>query len=420
MRVWIIPAIYALAAFVCGQVLPRLELWYSAPALGISPSSAQAGLSAASSGMMALTGVVFALAFIMVQFSAIAYSPRLVSWFIGDRTLYHSIGIFSFTFIFAFFTLAWVDRFGSGNVPGYSTLFVGLLLMISMFVFVRMVQRVVDLQMANVLRSVGDKGREVIAAKFRPFDHMPGAETNDVSGATPRLGPVSNIITYSGNPLTITRLEIDALVREARLSGGIIAMACGVGDTLVDGSIVMRVHGSTGGFSENNALRAVHLGAERTFEQDPKYPIRLLVDIAIKALSPAVNDPTTAVQAIDQIEDLLRRLIRQDLDVSRVKDSNGDLRLIIMIPTWEDYLALAFDETRQFGASSVQVMRRLRAALAGLLDGSPVLARAEATRRYLKQLDLAIELSQFDPEDKDKARHEDRQGLGLSRAQGLN
>ena len=315
---------------------------------------------------MALTGVVFALAFIMVQFSAVAYSPRLVSWFIGNRILYHAIGVFSFTFIFAFFTLAWVDRHGFGTVPSYSTLIVGILLMISMFLFVRMVQSVVDLQITNVLHTIGDRGRDVISDKLQALGPMQGALTSPACIEKIQLGPISKTITYVGYPRAVTQLEIGALIREARLSNGVIAMACGVGDTLVDGSIVMRVHGSTSGFSEKNALQAVHLGAERTFEQDPKYPIRILVDIAIIVLSPAVNDPTTAVQAIDQIEDLLRRVTQKDLNASHLKDVNGDLRLIIMLPTWEDYLALAFDEIRQFGAGSVQVMRRLRAALAGL------------------------------------------------------
>src|SRR5467141_2460896 len=92
-------------------------------------------------------------------------------------------------------------------------------------------------------------------------------------------------------------------------------------------------------------------------------PIRLLVDIAIKALSPAINDPTTAVQAIDQIEDLLRRLGGHDLDAGYARDADGDLRLIFPMPTWEDYLVLAFDEIRHYGSDSVQVMRRLRSAL---------------------------------------------------------
>src|SRR6187401_854436 len=120
-----------------------------------------------------------------------------------------------------------------------------------------------------------------------------------------------------------------------------------------------------------NLMRAVHLEAERTFQQDPKYPIRLLVDIAIKALSPAINDPTTAVQAIDQIEDLLRRLGRHDLDAGFARDPDGVLRVVVPMPTWEDYLTLAFDEIRQFGMTSTQVMRRLR-----------------AVERYLIHLDL--------------------------------
>jgi len=421
MRVWIIPMIYVAAAFAFGQVLPRFELAYVAQnLLGISVSSAQGCLAAAASGMMALTGVVFALAFIMVQFSAVSYSPRLVRMFIGDQTLYHSIGVFSFTFIFAFFTLAWVDRNGSGKVPGFSTLIVGILLIVSMFLFVRMIQRVIDLQIAPVLRSMGDKGREVIEACYRTLEPKQGAEPELKCIEESQLGALCRTVTYTGYPRIVTRLEIDSLVREARASGAVIAMACGVGDTLVDGNIIMRVHGATSGFSEKNAVRAVHLGAERTIEQDPKYPIRILVDIAIRALSPAVNDPTTAVQAIDQIEDLLRRLIRKDLDSPHIRDSQADLRLILLLPSWEDYLALAFDEIRQFGANSIQVVRRLRSALSELADISPTAGRADVTRRYLKQLDLGVDHSQFDFEDKQKAMREDRQGLGLSRPQGPN
>ena len=115
-------------------------------------------------------------------------------------------------------------------------------------------------------------------------------------------------------------------------------------------------------------MRSIHLGRDRTFEQDPKYPIRLLVDIAIKALSPAINDPTTAVQTIDQLEDLLHRLGRRELDTGYFGDANGILRLVIPMPTWEDYLALGFDEIRHYGVSSIQVMRRLRSALLGLAE----------------------------------------------------
>ena len=153
----------------------------------------------------------------------------------------------------------------------------------------------------------------------------------------------------------------------------------------------------------------------RTFEQDPKYPIRLLVDIAIRALSPAINDPTTAVQALDQIEDLLRRLGRRELDAGRAFDASGQVRLIFPVPTWQDYLELSFDEIRHFGAKSVQVIRRLRAALVGLADAVTVEERRAAILRYLDHLNLGVGRSEFDDLDQAAALQEDRQGLGLSR-----
>jgi uncharacterized membrane protein len=252
---------------------------------------------------------------------------------------------------------------------------------------------------------------------FRQLDQRPAVEWK--AGIEPaeraRFGPVSQTLVYSGHPRTIARLDADTLVRQGRQHEAVIVMASAVGDVLVDGSVVLRVHGAKGNLAEKELMRAIHLGPERTFEQDPKYPIRLLVDIAIKALSPAVNDPTTAVQAIDQIEDLLRRLARHDFHAGFARDSNGALRLVVPMPTWEDYLTLAFDEIRQFGTTSIQVMRRLRAALTGLAETTMVAARADAVRRYLEHLDLVIARSPLDSEDKAMALQEDRQGLGLTR-----
>src|SRR5580698_9384028 len=109
MQPWFIPMFYVSGAVLGGLALPRIEQAHlSGYTLAVSVASAQALLSAASSGMMALTGIVFAMAFVMVQFSAIAYSPRLVLWFARDRMLFHALGAF---------TLAWVDRGGSAKVP---------------------------------------------------------------------------------------------------------------------------------------------------------------------------------------------------------------------------------------------------------------------------------------------------------------
>jgi uncharacterized membrane protein len=418
MQPWFIPMFYVSGAVLGGLALPRIEqAYFSSYTLALSVASAQALLSAAASGMMSLTGIVFAMAFVMVQFSAIAYSPRLVLWFARDRMLFHALGAFTATFVYALFTLAWVDRGGSGKVPVFSTLLVGIMIIISVLLFSRLVQRLGDLQIGNVLHLVGDQGRAVIAEMFgRPKDKS-ASRAPEATADRALLGRVTQTVKYLGKPRTIAKLDVDSLVALARQARGTIVMASAVGDTLAEGATLLHVQDSETPLPEDALRRAVRLERERTFEQDPKYPIRLLVDIAIKALSPAINDPTTAVQTIDQLEDLLRRLGSAEIDAGHVADESGALRLVFPTPTWEDYLTLAFDEIRHFGSNSVQVMRRMRSALVGLADSLPSQERVEAVRRYLEHLDRVIGASPFDVEDKRMARQEDRQGIGLSRRQ---
>jgi uncharacterized membrane protein len=158
----------------------------------------------------------------------------------------------------------------------------------------------------------------------------------------------------------------------------------------------------------------VALGRERTFEQDPKYALRILVDVAIKALSPAINDPTTAVQALDQIEDLLLRMGRCELDVGRTYDAAGQLRFEMPVPAWEDLVVLALDEIRFCGATSVQVMRRLRALLQDLSD-QVLPERRSALKYYLARVDTGIRRDFADDDDQRDALEQDRQGLGMAR-----
>jgi len=422
---WMVPMYYTVGGIVLGVVLPRVEHVYGSGysiSLGeyyiaLSVTSAQALLSSIASGMMALTAIVFSISYITIQFSSMAYSPRLALWFARDPALYHSFGIFIATFLYALVTLAWVDRGSSGAVPILSVLLVTLFLVVSMFLFARLVRGLNDLQVTNTLHAVGDRGRGVIREMFERLDERPDIDRQEgaVSAPLTLLEPVRQTLVYHGNPRAIANLNISALVRQAEAAGAVIVMDCAVGDTVVDEAVLLRVHGGRQWLSDQQLLGAIDLQRERTFEQDPKYPIRLLVDIAIKALSAAINDPTTAVQAIDQLEDLLRRLGQRELDAGYGRDASGTLRLIFPMPTWEDYLRLSFDEIRQYGSTSVQVMRRLRAALAGISESVPSAARKEAVQRYMKQLDTVIKRSHLDAQDRAVATQEDRQGLGLSR-----
>ena len=132
MPLWLIPMAYTLLSVAAGLVLPRLEHVYLASFTHtVSVGSALAFFSSVSSGMMALTGIVFAIAFVVVQFSALAYSPRLVVLFANSPTLYHTLGIFITTFAYSLAALGSTDRGGSGAVPLFSTMLVIVLLVVA-------------------------------------------------------------------------------------------------------------------------------------------------------------------------------------------------------------------------------------------------------------------------------------------------
>ncbi|HVE23225.1 MAG TPA: DUF2254 family protein [Acidocella sp.] len=415
---WQIPMVYIVAGLIVSFVLPRLEQAYFGRYMHeVSVNTAIAFFSAVSSGMMALTGIVFAIAFVVVQFSALAYSPRLVLVFTQDSKIFHTLGIFFCTFIYSLAALVWTDRNGSGNVPAFSAVLVMLLLVVSMVLFARMIQSVNTLQINAVLRTIGDRGRAVIDEMFGNMPAYTGEARQRTRIVPAEFGPPVQTLVYLDEPLVIAKLEIAALVRLAAAADAILVLECGVGETLVVGTTLLNVYHAPHRLPETSLMRCIRLRTTRTYEQDPRYAIRLLVDIAIRALSPAVNDPTTAVQALDQIEDLLRRLGRCQLEAGEVMDARGMTRLVVPVPTWQDYLSLSFDEIRQYGANSVQVVRRLRAVLVGLAETVRA-ERRDAVLHYIAHLDLSIGRTGFDAEDKASALEEDRQGLGMSRKRG--
>jgi uncharacterized membrane protein len=415
---WLIPLPYLMAGIVTGVVFPRIELaYYPAFAHVVSVGSAQAYLSAMSSGMITLTALLFSVMFLMIQMTMSAYSKRLIMLFSGHPLSLHALGVFSATFLCALGTLQFVDRNHDGKVPWLSMEFATALLVLSMVLLTLLVQRVALLRITYILQFIGDKGRAVIA-KLLPS--LEGGAADEIAtlrqkaDAIRARGPQQSI-AYDGVPLAIANFRISHFVQQAKESEGTIFIRCGVGDTVAQGTVLIEVYRAGPPISEASLLHGIVLAPERTFEQDPKYPLRLLVDTAIMALSPAVNDPTTAVQAIDQIQDLLHRLGGRVLDAGFVKDDQGDLRLIFPMPTWEEYLGLAFDEIRLYGADTIQVLRRMRAALMDLTVSLKIPARVDVVRKYLEHLNAMVERSDLDPVDRVLAVQSDPQGLGHTR-----
>ncbi len=413
-RLWFIPALYVIAALVLGVVIPGIDVLRAQPPLFFTSAIVVSVLSAIASGMIAFTGIVFSMVFLMVQFGSTAYSPRLAAYFLQDRVVRHALGIFSATFLYALFALA-----SAGNATelvGFDlSVWAGLFaVLLSTIMFLALMQRVRTLQVGNVLHSVGDHGREVIEASY-PRLPKADAAADPVKPlpAVTELPAATQTLPYRGGPMAVVKINLKLLTRLAYRADAVIEVEYPIGDTVPDGAPLLRVRGGRKTIGPGQMRRAVMIGRQRTIDQDPLYAMRLIVDIAIRALSPAINDPTTAVQAIDQLDDLLRRISGRQLDVGYAYDRAGQLRVIYPTPHWEDFLALAFDEIRYYGATSIQVMRRLRALLEDLREAVPPDRRA-AVEQHLVRINTSIDRSFPDVHDRRDALQADRQGIGIS------
>jgi uncharacterized membrane protein len=205
--------------------------------------------------------------------------------------------------------------------------------------------------------------------------------------------------------------NLRALVEAARNADGVVEFVHRVGDFVATGEILFRLYGGAKTIDDWLLRSQVAMGPERTVEQDPTFPFRVIVDIAIKALSKAINDPTTAVLALDQLQRLLRRVGARHLHDDTLLDAEGRVRVIFPTPNWDDFVQLACREIRLYGAANFQVPRRLRAMLESLLAVLPE-ARHAALHRELDLLDRALARHHEFPEDYALAREPDLQGLG--------
>ena len=202
-------------------------------------------------------------------------------------------------------------------------------------------------------------------------------------------------------------------MNEARRSNIVVELVHRVGDFVGSGEPLFRLYGDSRSVEHRRLAGSVAFGPERTIEQDFTFAIRVIVDIAIKALSKAINDPTTAVLAIDQLHRLLRITGNRKLHDKEILDESGRLRLIFRTPDWDDFVQLAIREIRLYGAENFQVARRLRAMIENLAQTLPE-ERRPALLVELSLLDRALKGLYSFPEDLALASVADAQGLGAA------
>ena len=225
------------------------------------------------------------------------------------------------------------------------------------------------------------------------------------------LGAPTRVVRSTGPSGVVLAFDPKGPVEAGRRADRLIELAPEVGDFVATDDTLFRIYSGGQNLDERVLRWAVNLGAERTVQQDPLFGFRIIVDIASKALSPAINDPTTAVLAIDQIHHLLRLVGGRQLDAGQVRDARGQLRLVYRTPDWEDFVLLAVTEIRQFRSSSTQVARRLRAMLENLVESLPE-ERTALLRRERTLLHRTVKRAFSDPEDRARADAGNLQGVG--------
>jgi uncharacterized membrane protein len=260
-----------------------------------------------------------------------------------------------------------------------------------------------------VLEAVAQEGRAVVETVYpEPFD--PAEEQQGLSAAPESDASTVEHVGTSGVVLAFDQRDLVAIAERADV---VIKLVPQVGDFVARGDPLFRVR-CGGRPVEAGALRSsVAIGPERTMEQDPRFAFRIMVDIANKALSPAINDPTTAVLALDQIHRLLMYVGKRRLGAGQAHDAHGRLRLCYGTPNWMDFVSLAVTEIRHYGASSIQVARRLHVLLEHLLRVLPK-ARKAALEQELALLQRATQRAFPDEEDRARAAVGDLQGIGSS------
>jgi uncharacterized membrane protein len=355
----------------------------------------------------ALTGFVVTVTVLVVQMASGSFSPRSMRLWYRDPVLKGALALLIGTLAYSFSLLR---RIESKFVPDLGVTLAGVLLIAGLVIFVLFLNRFVHRLRPVALAALVAKGlRESLDDDI--------ARTRDLgnvfAGPLEGLAEPTSLTVRSTRPGAVQAVNLRGVSTWAEQHECLVVMRHSVGEFIETGDLLFEVYGDPG--QADAAVRTlrglVALGLERTIEQDPAFALRVMVDVADKALSPGINDPTTAVQVLDYLGDSLRVIGEADRSAPSWQASADRRGLVVPVRRWEDYLALGMTEIREFGSTSVQVMRRMRAVLEVLLQEVRPEHRA-AVKAEIVRLDATVAAGFSGSADRDRAGIADRQGLG--------
>lgn len=399
-NLWFVPLLFVIGGILLSLVTTGIDDGTLIPqTISGDPAAALQVLYLISFAMLTLTGLALSLLLVVVQLAMGVFSPRVVRQVLEDRPSQVAIGLFAGTFSHSILSMRAVNSTpDGGTVPGIAVIVALVLAFACICTLVWYLNHIgQSVRVAAMVRWVAD---DTLTAMDRVYpDH----------GAVPDAGP--NVIVAASGGIVFT-LDHPGLVALAEKADCRFELIFALGDFVPSGAPLVRIVGDGRRVVHAKVLRLLALGPERTLNQDVAYGIRMLVDVAERSLSSGpYEDPTTAVQTIDRIHDVLRQLVRRPLHSGEWRDDAGVVRLVIPMVQWDGFVRIAFDELRVAGAASPQVSRRLRSALDDLLTVAPPDRRRalEEQIRLFKKDVAAVHRSRT---DRRLAAEPDRAGIG--------
>ncbi len=406
---WFVPVMCVLAGAALSFATIALDRAFDYEAIPQAivgrPTQATAILTTTAVSMVSLATLVLTITMVVVQLAMGQFSPRIVQRILRDKPSQLAIGLFVATFVHAVLTIREVlDRGdGTGQVPGIAVGTSYLLVVASIAALVIYVHHIgQSLRVSALIELVGTDTRKLVDRRY------PDA------GSPVTVDPAARRVVAARESGVVTLIGSEALAAEAERAGCVLELVPPLGSFVPMGAPLFLVDGDATELDEDRLHASLSLKLEPTLDEDVAYGLRLLVDIAERSLSESpFQDPTTAVQAIDRLHDILRQLARRPFPDGQVHDEHGELRLVVKTMSWNDYVHLAFDEIRIAGAGSPQVSRRLVAALVDLRR----IALPEREAVLDDQLDLlraATTEALVDERDVRRALDADREGIGAA------
>jgi uncharacterized membrane protein len=410
---WTVPFIAIALDLTLTPALHALDTWLQWRPRGLQPAGATALYETVVTLALSFLVFTFGSLLVAIQVAGGQLTSRIIATvLLRDNVVRYSVGLFVFTLVFAVGALNRLEA-QVHELVALITALIGIACIADFLFLIDYAARL--LRPVNVLAAVAERGIRVIEDVYPLAAGAAGTVATRGSSILqlPGEDAGSRIVPHEGTSSILLAADVDSLVALAKKHDGLVEVVPQVGDFVAVDDPLFALYGGASAIDERALRETVAFGPERTLEQDPMFAFRIIVDIGLKALSPAINDPTTAVLAIDQLHRLLRFVARHKLRGDVVFDAEGVARVVFRTPNWEEFVQLACSEIRACGANNVQVMRRMRAMLQNLSASLPDYRRG-ALAIQLELLDWAVRSNFSRPEELALARTPDSQGLGGS------